>query len=239
MINDVRNTVLAVINKNNYGYITPSDFNLFAEQAQLDIFEDYFYQFNSQINSENARRSGSGYADIKKGLEEVIDSFSMLETLTHDTANKYTLPTDPNSAKGSYYLVNKVIYGTTEVERVSQSKILYLSSSNLTAPNLTFPAYTLQGDKITVYPETINAADLIKAQYIRYPKVPKWTFQSLAGGEPMFDPSQSDYQDFELPSSDSINLVYKILQYAGISIREGDIVTYAQSEENQQELEEK
>lgn len=239
MINEVRNTVLAVINKNNYGYITPSDFNLFAEQAQLDIFEDYFYQFNSQINSENARRSGSGYADIKKGLEEVIDSFSMLETLTHDTDNKYTLPTDPNSAKGSYYLVNKVIYGTTEVERVSQSKILYLSSSNLTAPNLTFPAYTLQGDKITVYPETINAADLIKAQYIRYPKVPKWTFQSLAGGEPMFDPSQSDYQDFELPSSDSINLVYKILQYAGISIREGDIVTYAQSEENQQELEEK
>lgn len=239
MINEVRNTVLAVINKNNYGYITPSDFNLFAEQAQLDIFEDYFYQFNSQINSENARRSGSGYADIKKGLEEVIDSFSMLETLTHDTANKYTLPTDPNSTKGSYYLVNKVIYGTTEVERVSQSKILYLSSSNLTAPNLTFPAYTLQGDKITVYPETINAADLIKAQYIRYPKVPKWTFQSLAGGEPMFDPSQSDYQDFELPSSDSINLVYKILQYAGISIREGDIVTYAQSEENQQELEEK
>lgn len=239
MINEVRNTVLAVINKNNYGYITPSDFNLFAEQAQLDIFEDYFYQFNSQINSENARRSGSGYADIKKGLEEVIDSFSMLENLAHDTGSKYTLPTDPNSSKGSYYLVNKVMYGSKEVERVSQSKILYLSYSNLTAPNLTFPAYTLQGNKITVFPETINSADLIKAQYIRYPKVPKWTFQTLAGGEPMFDPSQSDYQDFELPASDSINLVYKILQYAGISIREGDVVAYAQSEENQQELEEK
>ena len=36
MINSVRNTVLAIINKNNYGYISPSDFNLFAKQAQLE-----------------------------------------------------------------------------------------------------------------------------------------------------------------------------------------------------------
>ena len=42
MINSVRNTVLAIINKNNYGYISPSDFNLFAKQAQLDIFDEYF-----------------------------------------------------------------------------------------------------------------------------------------------------------------------------------------------------
>ena len=43
IINSVRETVLSVLNKNNYGYITPSDFNLYAKQAQLDIFEDYFY----------------------------------------------------------------------------------------------------------------------------------------------------------------------------------------------------
>ena len=43
MINEVRNTVLSIANKNNFGYITPNDFNLYARQAQLDIFEDYFY----------------------------------------------------------------------------------------------------------------------------------------------------------------------------------------------------
>ena len=42
MINSVRNTVLAILNKNNYGYIAPNDFNLYAKQAQLDLFEDYF-----------------------------------------------------------------------------------------------------------------------------------------------------------------------------------------------------
>ena len=73
MINSVRNTVLAILNKNNYGYISPQDFNLFAKQAQLDIFEDYFYQYNYQLNKENKRMSGTGYADITKGYEEVID----------------------------------------------------------------------------------------------------------------------------------------------------------------------
>ena len=74
-INEVRNTVLAIANKNNYGYISPGDFNLYAQQAQMDMFEDYFYQYNNQILKENMRQSGTGYADISKGLVEVIDTF--------------------------------------------------------------------------------------------------------------------------------------------------------------------
>ena len=56
-INDVRNTVLAIANKNNYGYISPQDFNLYAKQAQLDMFENYFYQYNNQLTQENLRQS--------------------------------------------------------------------------------------------------------------------------------------------------------------------------------------
>ena len=71
MINTVRATVLSIANKNNYGYITPSDFNLYAKQAQLDIFEDYFYQYNSWIIKQNARVSGSEYADIYANNGEI------------------------------------------------------------------------------------------------------------------------------------------------------------------------
>ena len=140
MINSVRNTVLAIINKNNYGYISPSDFNLFAKQAQLDLFDEYFVNYNQQINEENARLSGTGYADIKKGYEEVIDSFSVTATLTQSAANVYTLPAD-------YYIINKILCSSGAVfkgqaERVSQSKITLLNSSLLTAPSVSFPAYT-------------------------------------------------------------------------------------------------
>ena len=65
-----------------------------------------------------------------------------------------------------------------------------------------------------------------------------WTYQTLSSGEPVFDQSLSDYQDFELPLDDESNLIIKILQYAGVSIREADIYTFAKdetTEENQQE----
>ena len=222
MINSVRNTVLAVANKQNFGYITPADFNLYAKQAQLDLFEDYFYSYSQQLYKQNARRSGSGYADIVKGLEEVIDSFSVISTPSSASAPLYPLPQD-------YYLINSVRYGTREVERVSNNKIIQLSSSNLTAPNATFPAYVLNGNDITVYPDTILTG--ITLQYIRKPLDPKWTYVSLSGGEPVFDQSNSDYQDFELPESDEPSLVAKILQYAGISIREKDVYQFGVNEE--------
>ena len=98
-INEVRNTVLAIANKNNYGYISPQDFNLYAKQAQMDMFEDYFYQYNHWVNKENNRVSGTGYADIVKGLEEVIDTFSTEVFLAQNNSNTFDLPND-------YYLLN-------------------------------------------------------------------------------------------------------------------------------------
>ena len=317
IINTVRATVLSIANKNNYGYITPNDFNLYAKQAQLDIFEDYFYQYNSWIVKQNARVSGSDYADIIKGLVEVIDSFSSTKGLINTGINLFDLPDD-------YYLIDKINYypnltatgtltfgsigntlidsaanfinggqvapgqlivnttagglysggsafvvsvdsntqltistnnfftgsfegtsysilstkGITEIERVSQNKIFYLNSSPLTTPGLSFPAYVLgganninTGNTITVYPESIVTAGTVVSQYIRYPKDPNWTYATLAAGEPLFDESASDYQDFELPLSDQVNLINKILQYAGMSIREIALTQFGQAEE--------
>ena len=232
MINEVRQNVLAILNKNNYGYLTPADFNLFAKQAQLEIFENYFYDYDYTINKQNAMRSGDGYADILKGLEEVIDTFSSTSTLTQVSNNNYSAPSD-------YYLINKVIFNNIEVERVTQSKILYLTSSLLTAPSTSYPSYVLEGSTVTVYPVTITGANDISAQYIRYPLDPNWTYATLSNGEAVFDQSNADYQDFELPQSDMYNLIMKICEYAGVQIREAQVVQYAQTEEAQNKAEEK
>ena len=308
-INEVRNTVLAIANKNNYGYISPQDFNLYAKQAQIDMFEDYFYAYNNWVNKQNARMSGTGYADIIKGLEEVMDSFSVSRFLLNNTAvqNIYVLPAD-------YYLINKlyyysdplftgtntavvanqlvdiaavgwttiptssptppigslvvnttnftqayvtgvvsstvltlsadifvgapgdnyIIYNNTkikEVERVSQNKIFYLTNSMLTAPTTSYPAYVLEGQGATVYPSTIIQQAAILAQYIRYPLVPRWTWLNLGVGEPEFDPTQPDFQEFELPDSDEPTLIAKICQYVGIEIREAEVYNFGKTEE--------
>ncbi len=312
MINSVRNTVLAIANKNNYGYISPQDFNLYCLQAQMDLFEDYIYQYNNWINRENARTSGTGYADIIKNLEEVIDTFSATAYLAQPVANvnnQYNLPAD-------YYLINKIFYyptlkvsGTTtgvngyelidanqtfttsvavgdvitnttdntsayitsitndttlvisedimanaetyniydqynitEVERVNQNKLFYLTSSNLTYPTTQYPAYVLGGassnvtpgvlgNTISVYHTTITQGGAIQAQYIRYPLAPNWTFLTTSGQDPIFNPGAADYQNFELPASDEPNLVAKICQYIGIEIREEQVYKFGVAEE--------
>ena len=237
MIDSVRQTVLSILNKNNYGYISPSDFNLYAKQAQLEVFESYFTDLNQAINAENARMSGTEYADMSKGISEAINVFSVTNPLTQSpnpaTPNVFFTPSLTTTGD-DYYLLNKVLAGDIEAEPVSHSKITMLNASLLTAPSTQFPAYTLQADSITVFPATFNQPGDVNAQYIRYPFDPKWTYVSLVGGEPVFDQSQLDYQDFELPIEDEPRLVYRILQMAGMSIREGDVYQFANAEEQQQ-----
>lgn len=220
MINSVRNTVLSVLNKNNYGYISPNDFNLFAKQAQLDIFENYFYRYNYQIMKENARESSIGYADIKKQYEEVIDSFTKIVPLTIATGT-YPLPTD-------YYTIVRVIHTNAagrmvEVEKLPIARAQQLLMSNLTQPIELFPAYVQSEDRLTVYPSSIVTG--VTCYYVRYPKDPKWTY-TMVSGDPLFNQSAVDYQDFELPLTDEPTLVAKILQYAGMSIREIEAIQF-------------
>jgi hypothetical protein len=214
MINDVRNTVLSIISKENRGFITPLEFNLFAKQAQLEIFGQYIFNYSNAINKQNARMHGEGYTDIPKNMAEVIDSFSVFNSLTYSVVtNKFNLPND-------YFFLDKVVYNnSTEVEKVSHRKILNLISSNLTAPTAAYPVYTMDENGILVYPTSITAN--ITSQYLRYPKDPQWTYTSPSG-DPLFDPSSSTY-----------HLVIKILEYAGISIREQEVVSAAKAEEVQ------
>ena len=354
MINDVYQMCLALLNKNNYGYMTPQEFNLFAYQAQLDIFEDLFIDYNMQITKRAGRRSDSGYPDIAKGIEETIGIFSNTVGLTNQSFqpssaqfatnatspiinNLYSLPYDyylinklfylptmtynvngalvtnvnadfplkGNSVEGAFgfgalapeiqtgdYIVNLLttnaadsgvteypvsnvmstdqtpadtIYaadefiwmvgtdmpsfkifskkGLIEIEKVSQKKIFNLSTSNLTAPTTQWPCYVLRGNKDTgnqtaeIYPvETINETGMVFCQYVRYPKTPKWTF-TISGGRPIFNGTAVDFQNFELPQDYFQDLVARILQYGGLTIREVQAVQYGQSLENAENVE--
>jgi len=241
-INSVRNTVLSILNKNNYGYISPADFNLYAKQAQLDIFEDYFYDYNYQVNKENARTSGTGLANIGQQLAEVIDYFTVQLYLTY-AAPYFTLPADWYTISKLQVVPPALPTTYTDIERVSVAKIGKLVMSNLTSPNTTYPAYTIGPatyiappatqapvtNSVQVYPDTIQADVL--CTYIRYPRDPKWTYTTLPNGEPFFNETNADYIDFELPDSDEPNLINKILQYAGVSIRELDVYRAASQEE--------
>ena len=238
MIDSVRSTVLAALNKNNYGYLSPSDFNLYAKQAQLEIFENLFYQYNTQINLENVRRSGTDYANITKGIREVIDLFLVNISLTQVSANQnfYYMPSASTTGSDFYYINSISCYSNNvflnEAEKVDSGKLDILNSSSLTKPSESFPIYVVSGDQLGIHPNTINGATSVLCRYIRYPKDPVWTYSSaLVGQAPLFNPSATDYQDFELPKDYFNDLVNNILKYAGLEIREPMVMSFANNEE--------
>ena len=88
-VNTVYQRVLAITNKEQRGYITPQEFNYLANQAQLYIFEQYFYDYN-----QFGRIPGNDteYSDMLSILEEKISIFEVIgATVTSGT----TLPTSP------------------------------------------------------------------------------------------------------------------------------------------------
>lgn len=324
MINSVRNTVLSVLNKNNYGYISPSDFNLYAKQAQLEAYEEYFSNYNKTVTAENLRTSGSDYADINKAVGETMEYFLVDDFLKpfdynnpYTTRNRFYIPSltttgneayminrvvcypkilNQNSSNDGaqafelvdstanfitdgvqpgdivanwsvippqlatvyvvinatslllsadifpvtgddYYIISAQTY--VESEKVSTGKIISLNLSNITAPSSMFPAYTQDSTLLQLYPSTttftLGLFGQVKCAYFRYPKEPKWTYITLSAGEPVFDQSQPDYQDFELPQEDEFKLAMKILQYCGVSIRETEVAAFAIAQEQHEQ----
>ena len=45
-IDTVYQTVLALANKEQRGYISPQEFNLYANHAQMEVLEQYFYDLS-------------------------------------------------------------------------------------------------------------------------------------------------------------------------------------------------
>ncbi len=71
-IDRVYQKVLTFANKEQRGYITPQEFNLFAHQAQMEIFEQYFYDVNQW---QRQHGNSLGYSDMLENLQEKISLF--------------------------------------------------------------------------------------------------------------------------------------------------------------------
>lgn len=222
MINSVRDTVHDFLEKNNRGWLKPERFNNYSYLAQLEILESYFYDYTRWLAMQSGRLTGSGYGNIPKNIREKLDIFHKIGTLSY-SVDKFVPPADS-------YRILDLFYAGDYIDEVSQRRQLLLTKSNLTAPTTDFPVYVRSEDQFYVYPVSIITG--VSASYIRKPAVPKWTY-TVVSGNPQFNASAGDYQDFEIHPSDESRLVVKILGYAGVSIREADVVQYAEMQEAQ------
>ncbi len=219
-IDTVYQKVLMFANKEQRGYITPQEFNMFADHAQKEIFEQYFYDLNQF--SRVPGNSGE-YSDIVHNINEKIAIFERAGTIT---GTNITAP--------DFYRLGTVIYNSNEVEEVQQNEILYINQSPLTKPSETRPVYVRTGGlTVDLYPTFLTGAT---CTYIARPSQPQWGYVVVLG-KAMYDPSNTT--DFDLHPAEEGELVYKILKFAGISMKREDIASVGQGLEQQQTQQEK
>ena len=210
-IDTVYQKVLALANKEQRGYVTPQEFNLFADKAQKEILEQYFYDIN-QFG--RAPGNDTEYSDALNILEEKVSIFETSAVVT----NGVTLPLD-------LYRLGAVIFNSNEVEQIEHKRFLYVMSSPLTQPTDTMPIYTRTGNTISVTGSN-QITNGVTCNYIRQPLSPNWTYV-VVNDKALFNAGATDMQNFELHPSEESELVYRILAYAGIAIEKPTLTQVA------------
>jgi len=226
-VDTVYQRVLAAANKEQRGYVTPQEFNLFANQAQMDIFEQYFYDKNA---FGNAPSNDTTYSDMLDLLQEKLDIFERYrQAVTMTGANGVgNLPAHYRMGE-LYYLKQGNYY---EIEKIRQNEIHHMLNSPLTTPILTRAMYVRsQGgtngeNAIIVYPTTIN--DSVYCNYIARPATVVWGY-TVVNNQALYNANTST--NFELHQSEESELVLKILELAGMSIKDPILADYANKED--------
>jgi hypothetical protein len=241
MLNEVKSTTLTILNKNNFGSLNVSDFNRLAKLAQVEVFKGYTKDYNDLVNSQNSMKSGEDYADRISSLESNIDNFLVFDQLLSVSGDFLILPSELTTGNILYQMIDLKLYHETTListaERVTSRQYNSSLISEIEGATKDFPIYTTNTLRILVKPTTVEIGDghLWKADYIRMPKSPKWTYVELTGGAPIFDPTADDFQDLEIGQDDFPKIVRLICQYAGLVIRDRDVVTYMSAKDQQEE----
>ena len=230
-IDNVYQQVLAIANKEQRGYITPQEFNLFSRKAQLDIFESYFNDvkknhFIPGINNE--------YGDNLDMLEEQLSPFKKYAVAMSAVSSAVgTLPTS-----SSVHKLGHVIYeggagdASVVVERVNSEDMLNMQLNVKVKPMKSRPAYVRVSETTIslspAAPDPVYSTSNLKCNFIAKPSDPKWTYIVV---------NDNAYLavDFELHASEEGSLVNKILELAGISMKKPALAEVALRNESMNE----
>ena len=210
-VDTVYQRVLALANKEQRGYITPQEFNLFANQAQMEIFEQYFYDLN-QFERAGPLDGETEYSNMVDLINDKIDVFKEVGSLGAGD----TLPPD------LYKLGDVHTTGTTPqiIQEVTRSEYYRLASSGLNIITAQAPVYVRSGNKIIVYPSVTPQITYIKKPNAGNNRV-QWTY--VVVGEKALYNASGGASHFELHEAEETELVYRILALSGITLNKPEV----------------
>lgn len=211
------------VNKAQNGYLSPSQFNLLANQAQTS-YQDYllgeFQQY--QYGKAAPRVSYSKNEDIRQRLTPLVAE----ATLTVDGTGFAAYP--------ALYIQTDAVRNVTTFERIRyvQQDSLYSYYNSKIDPIATNPIYLLEALGLRFYPITIGSA---KLTYIKNAPVMVWAYTLDANGRPVYAPTQTGLGVIPITGTaqpvwydvDRLEIIARILKLVGLNLQNGMVEQYA------------
>jgi len=217
-IDTVYQRVLALANKEQRGYITPLEFNLLANQAQMQIFEQYFYDLDQakRIDSEE-----NSLSDMEELIKNKLSVFTSIQNITGGV-----FPVN--------YRIGKIFVGNQEAKKIQQIEYTNMLASQFHALGLQNLAVYV--DSTAAGQDIIPYGGAARCEVIARPGKVEWGYDVIQE-KALYHAGRST--NFELHDAEETELVYKILALAGIVINKVGLVSTASGLDQTQIVQEK
>jgi len=236
-VDTVYQRVLALANKEQRGYITPQEFNLLANQAQLSIFESYFYSKNIRERKEEDDITGFvDESDISELISRKLAPFQSVENVNLG----HTFPTviAAGGEQAEVFQTGRVFYNNQVCKKVPINDAYRFTQStrHISTTSGQGPIYTdnlVTGRDVLVYAgSSTPLSTMVTVECFRVPIQANWAYV-VVQEKALYNSNVS--VDFELHRAEEDTLVNRILELAGIIINKPGLVQLAQGEDMQEQ----
>ena len=156
-VNTVYRTVLYILNKEQRGYVTPTEFNSVASQVQREIFQSYFPDGN-QVNRLNQKNSQNDteFFNIFDDISYKLYPFEQTIDFRFDSGYATSTNTFVPAVRSQVYKIGEVVSNyigqpnkNSITQSVSSKEFNKITRSNLTSPTNSHPIFTTSNSNIT------------------------------------------------------------------------------------------
>lgn len=211
-VNDMYRICQFAVNKAQNGYLTPSEFNLTINQAQVS-YQDYllgeFQQY--QYGRPQARINYSQNQNIRQRLTPLL----VETTLTiNSTTGQSPYPAD-------YVQTDTVMTSSFNRVRYVQQDALYSFYNSQIDPIATNPIYLLEPTGFQFYPVTLGSAILT---YVKDAPEIVWAYTTV-NGRPVYSSGTSVQPVWD--NVDLLEIIARALKLIGLNLQDGQVQQYA------------
>ena len=224
-VDTVYQRVLALANKEQRGYITPQEFNLLANQAQVSLFESYFYSKNLRERKEDDTGGVVDETDISELISRKLAPFQSVE----DVLGGHTFPTTVEAL--DVFQTGRVFYNNQVCKKVAINEAYNFTQSlrHISTTTGQGPIYTdnlITDRDILVYAgSSTPVSAMVSVECFRVPTQANWAYV-VVNEKALYNANVS--VDFELHKAEEDTLVNRILQLAGVVINKPGLAQLAE-----------